>query len=359
MSASRFPVARVRAFSEQVFAAGGLSPEDAATVTDVLIHADLRGHASHGLTRIPIYLERIRRGAVKARPSIAICRPAPGLLAVDGDNGPGPVVSLRAVDAAIETAREQGVCVAAVAHSNHNGSGSYYVERALANGCLAVALTNAPPSMAVHGGRGAVIGTNPISFGAPAGGGEGAPAILLDMATSVVARGKIVEAAKRGEQVPAGWALDSDGRPTTDAATAEKGVVLPMAGAKGSGLALMVEILSGVLSGGRFAGSLGNLYSDFETPQDVGHFFLVIAPQSLPGGGAFPARMDRLIAEMRDSPLAEGVSAIRLPGEPEAAQAAAALADGIALAANVLDELAQAAASVGVPALAGPRHAAS
>ena len=352
MSARRYSVAALRTFSQRVFAAGGLTAEDAATVTDVLIHADLRGHASHGLTRIPIYLERIRRGAVKARPEIVISRPAPGLLAVDGDNGPGPVVSLCAMDSAIATAREQGVCAATVAHSNHNGSGSYYVERALAAGCLAIALTNAPPSMAVHGGRGAVLGTNPISFGAPAAGTAGTPAVLLDMATSVVARGKIVEAAKRGEQVPEGWALDSDGRPTTDAVTAEKGVVLPMSGAKGSGLALMVEILSGVLSGGRFAGSLGNLYSDFETPQDIGHFFLVIAPQGLPGGDRFPARMDEMIAEMRASPLAEGVSGIKLPGEPEAAQAAAAEPAGIPLAANVIADLAEAAASVGVAPLA-------
>jgi LDH2 family malate/lactate/ureidoglycolate dehydrogenase len=348
MSESRFPVAALRAFSNRVFIAGGLSDADAETVSDVLLHADLRGHASHGVTRIPIYLERIRRGAVKANPSIAVHRPAPALLDVDGDNGPGPVVSLRAIDAAIEVAREQGVCAATVRHSNHNGSGSYYVERALAAGCIGFALTNAPPSMTVQGGRSSVIGTNPLAFGAPV---DGEAPVLLDMATSVVARGKIVEAAKRGDQIPEGWALDADGRPTTDAVAAERGVVLPMAGAKGSGLALMVEILSGVLSGGRFAGNLGNLYSDFELSQDIGHFFLVISPGGFGTVPDFNERMRRLVDEMKACPVAEGVDGIKLPGEPENERSAAMSKEGIPLPDNVIADLAEAAESVGIEPL--------
>lgn len=344
-----FPIADLRDFSNRVFEAGGLSADDAETVTDVLIHADLRGHASHGLTRIPVYLERICKGAVKASPRIKINRPAPSILEVDGDNGPGPVVGLSAINAAIETALVQGVCAATVQHSNHNGAGSYYVERALSAGCIAFAFTNAPPSMALHGGRKVAIGTNPVTFGAPAAKGQ---PVLLDMATSVVARGKIVEAAKRGDTIPDGWALDHEGQPTTDAVSAEQGVVLPMAGAKGSGLALMVEILSGVLSGGRFAGDLGNLYSDFEQPQDIGHFYLVIAPSLFSAVPDFPTRMDKLIDEMKSSPAAVEGDTIKLPGEPEAEKALAAQQSGIALSDNVIRDLAAAAASVGVDALA-------
>ena len=232
-----FPVATLRAFSNGVFTAAGLAPEDAATVTDCLIHADLRGHASHGLTRIPIYAERLHRGVVNANPRVTVTPTAPSFLVVDGDNGPGPVVSLKAMDAAIETAKAQGVAAASIRASNHNGPGSFYVERAVEAGCIAIAMTNAPPSMAVFGGRDPVIGTNPITFGTPVTGN--AP-VLLDMATSVVARGKIVEAAKRGEAIPEGWALDRDGNPTTDGQAAEKGVVLPMSGPKGSALAIMV-----------------------------------------------------------------------------------------------------------------------
>ncbi|MGP9820786.1 Ldh family oxidoreductase [Salinarimonas sp. NSM] len=346
--ARAFSVARLRAFAISVFSAAGLGEADAQTVADVLVHADLRGHGSHGLTRIPIYAKRIVAGAVKARPQIRIERPSPGFLHVDGDNGPGPVVTLHALEAAIAAAREQGVVATSIAHSNHNGAGSFYVEKAIEAGCLAFAMTNAPPSMAVFGGREAVIGTNPITFGAPTT--SEAP-LLLDMATSVVARGKIVEGAKRGETIPAGWALDRDGRPTTDAAAAEKGVVLPFGGAKGSALAIMVEVLTGVLAGGRFAGSMGNLYSDYELTQDVGHFLLVVDLSRTHLGPAFAQRTGALVAELEGSAPAEGFERIRMPGEVEAERARDVAARGIALPNNVVADLDAVAREVGVDGL--------
>lgn len=344
----RFPVSALRDSAARLFEAGGVAPADAATIAEVLVHADLRGHGSHGVTRIPIYLERILKRAVKAKPDIRIERKAPALLWVDGDNGPGPVVSLKAVDAAIGVAREQGVCTAVVAHSNHNGAGSFYAERAAENGCLLLGMTNAPPSMAVHGGRQSVIGTNPITFGSlPAGDVP----MLADMATSVVARGKIVEGAKRGETIPEGWALDAAGKPTTDARAAEKGVVLPLSGAKGSALAVMVEILVGVLSGGRFAGSLGNLYSDFETPQDIGHFFLLLDVATLMPAADYQTRLSALVAELKASACADGFSEILMPGEIEARRAADLSTSGIELPDNVIRDIDEAAKSVGLPGL--------
>ena len=324
------PVARLRAFSYDIFQAVVLSEVDATSVTEAMIHADLRGHGSHGTTRIPIYAERLKAGVVKARPEIRITRRTPAFLQVDGDNGPGPVVSNAALDALLEAVKDTGIAAAAIGHSNHNGPGSYYVERAVRAGCIAVAMTNAPPSMAVFGGRAPALGTNPITFGVPV---EGEAPILLDMATSVVARGKIVEAAKRGEAIPEGWALDAEGRPTCDARAAEAGVVLPMSGAKGSGLAIMVEVLSGVLSGGRFAHDLGNLYSDFETPQDIGHFMMLIDVSGLnvaSGAG-------RLVEALKATALADGFVRILMPGEVE--QTRAASADSIVLPRNVLDDL--------------------
>ncbi|MEO9789309.1 MAG: Ldh family oxidoreductase [Aurantimonas coralicida] len=351
---TRFPLATLRPFSNALFEASGLSPEHAALVTDVLIHADLRGHGSHGLTRIPIYAERIAAGAVNARPDIRFERPAPAFLQVDGDNGPGPVVSDAAVEAAIATAKEQGVCVAAVARSNHNGSGSFYVEKAVAAGCIALAMTNAPPSMAVFGGRQAVIGTNPVTFGTPVDGGT---PIMMDMATSVVARGKVVEAAKRGEAIPEGWALDADGKPTCDGRAAERGVVLPLSGPKGSALAIMVEVLCGVLSGGRFAGSLGNLYSDFETPQDIGHFMLLIDVSRIHASSGYAARVRDLVLELKDSATAEGFSEIKMPGEVEMERARSNSAEGIDLPDNVIADLNAIAAKFALAPLAETEQA--
>lgn len=343
-----FPVESLRAFSNSVFRAVGLSQADAHTVTDVLIHADLRGHASHGLTRIPIYAERLKAGVVNAAPAVRVTPTAPGFLVVDGDNGPGPVVSLRAIDAAVTAAKQNGIAIASVGASNHNGAGSYYVERAIAAGCIAIAMTNAPPSMAVFGGREAVIGTNPITFGTPVSGD--AP-ILLDMATALVARGKIVEAAKRGDTIPQGWALDGEGRPTTDARAAEKGVVLPLAGAKGSALAIMVEVLTGVLAGGRFAGDMGNLYSDWELTQDNAHVFIAIDPDRGAAGARHLDRVAQLVAMLKDSALAEGHDAVLMPGEIEAMRATRTAADGIALPPNVVADLDTIAEAVGVATL--------
>ncbi|MAZ14801.1 MAG: hypothetical protein CL535_00480 [Ahrensia sp.] len=196
--------------------------------------------------------------------------------------------------------------------------------------------------MAVFGGREPALGTNPITFGAPVAGGS---PILLDMATSVVARGKIVEASKRGDPIPDGWALDAAGKPTNDSNAAERGVVLPMSGAKGSGLAIMVEVLAGVLSGGRFAGQLGNLYSDFETPQDIGHFLMLIDVS----GQAFAGKTGRLVAELKSTALADGFDEIMMPGEVEQQRMHAA--DGIDLPENVLCDLDQIALEVGVAPL--------
>lgn len=333
----------LRRFGERCFAAAGMDESSAQVVADVLVHADERGHASHGITRAPITVQRLRAGVMKARPAVTVDQVAPSLALVDGDNGPGPVASVRALDAAVAMARTQGVGVAIVAHSNHNGAGSYYAERAMRAGCVAICTTNAPPSMAVHGGRTVAIGTNPLTMGVPGGGSP----LLLDMATSVVARGKIVEAAKRREAIPAGWALDRDGRPTGDAIAAEQGIVLPLAGAKGSALAIMVEVLSGVLGGGRFAQDLGNLYQDFTTPQDIGHFFLTLKP---PVAG-FEERVGSLVAQLKRSALQEGVAEILMPGEPETRHRAQSLADGIALPDNVARDLDAVADLLGVARL--------
>lgn len=335
MSNKLFSIARLHEFSTEVLLASGLSTEDSDTITDVLLHADMRGHESHGITRLPIYCERLQRGVVNARPTIRIDRAMPSVLLVDADNGPGPVASVAAIDEAVSVARTQGAAVAVVRHSNHNGSSSFYIERAINAGCIAFAMTNAPPSMAIHGASEAVIGTNAIAFGAPTGSET---PMLADMATAVAARGKIVESAKRGESIPDGWALDAFGKPTNDPDAAVKGVVLPFAGAKGSALAIMVEVLCGVLSGGRFGRELGNLYSDFETTQDIGHFFMVINASS----NCFrhvESGVARLIDDLKSAERADGIREILMPGEVEKGRAARCTSDGISLHDAIIEEL--------------------
>jgi LDH2 family malate/lactate/ureidoglycolate dehydrogenase len=339
-----FAIERLGEFSTSALEACGLGPEASLIVTDTLLHADMRGHDSHGVARLPVYCERLRRGLVNSRPNFTVEMIAPSILVADADNGPGPFGSVRAVDAAIEVAQTQGVCIAVAHNSNHNGSSSYYVERATKAGCIAIAMTNAPPSMSVHGAREATIGTNAIAFGAPTG--IDVP-LLADMATSVAARGKIVEAARREVPIPDGWAQDEDGRETNDPNAALKGVILPFAGAKGSALAIMVEVLCGVLAGGRFGQELGNLYTDFEKPQAISHFFLVVDVSNerlrhVTGGVA------QLIETIKAATPVEGSAEILMPGEVESRKYVLHAANGLSLHQVVIDELNSLADTLGI-----------
>lgn len=347
MSQKSFTNRQLREFSTDVLKACGLDAENAEIVTELLLHADTRGHESHGVSRLPIYCERLTRGIVNARPNVSVERIMPSVLLVNADNGPGPVASVAAMDKAIEIARSQGICLALVQHSNHNGSSSFYVERAVNAGCIAFAMTNAPPSMAVHGAAEAVIGTNAIAFGAPTSADT---PLLADMATAVAARGKIVESAKSGKPIPLGWALDETGTPTSDANAALKGVILPFAGAKGSALAIMVEVLCGVLSGGRFGSMLGNLYTDFDKTQDIGHCFLVINASS-GHFGSVADRVAQLTGGIKSAKRAEGITEILMPGELEKISQAESDAKGILLHDAIVKDLNALASRLGTRSL--------
>lgn len=335
----------LRTASTAIFRAAGLDPRGAALVTDNLIHADLRGHPSHGVTRIPIYVSRLETGVVNMRPEITVTRPRPTTALVDADNGMGAIAGDRAVKEAMAIAAEHGLGAATVRHSNHNGPGSFYAAQLPPRGMIGVSATNSPKSMAVWGSRGRALGTNPLTVAVPAGRH---PALVLDMSSSVVARGKIVEASKRGERIPEGWALDTAGRPTTDAKAAEAGVVLPFAGAKGSAVAIMVDVLAGVLSGAAFGGLINNLYADFDNPQNNGQFVLALDVAAFMPLGQFAERMDAMIDMLEATPHAEGVDEILMPGEPEARNEARIAASGIPLAGNVVAEIESVAARLGV-----------
>lgn len=253
---------RLEAGVAAIFAGLGVPGEDAAAVAHYLVLADLRGVGTHGISRIPVYADRLRRGLVRARPDIRVTHPMPAAAHVDGDDGLGFVVARRAMQEAIAAAERCGIGMASVRNSAHFGMAAAYLMEAIDAGYAAFVFTNASPSMPVWGGRTPFLGTSPFAFGTP--GGDGSPPIILDMATSVVARGKIRRAMQTGEAIPAGWALDADGRETTDARRAYEGIVLPLGGPKGSGLSLMMEIVAGVMSGAAYGGKVGDQYRDLD-----------------------------------------------------------------------------------------------
>ncbi|MEW6046817.1 MAG: Ldh family oxidoreductase [Bacillota bacterium] len=324
--------AQLERFATALFVRSGLAPEGASLVSRCLVMADLRGVDSHGVTRIPIYVKRLEKGLVNPHPQVRAERVSASVCLVDGDNGMGALVGTRAMEQALSMAGEAGVGVAAVRRSNHYGMAAFYALQALDRGCIGMTMTNAPPTLAPWGGRQALLGTNPLAVAVPAGQH---PPIVLDMATSVVARGKIILAAQRGEPIPEGWALDPDGAPTTDARRALAGVVLPFGGPKGSGLAILVDILAGVLTGAAFGRRIGDLYRNFEQAQDVGHFFLALNIATFMPVAEFLRRMDEMIADLKRCAPASGHTEVLLPGEPEARCEAERRRTGIPLSSDV------------------------
>jgi LDH2 family malate/lactate/ureidoglycolate dehydrogenase len=342
---TRVKVDRLRDFCAGLFEGAGVPPADALTVADSLVEADLRGVSSHGTTRVGIYLERLQAGLINPRPTVSVVRETPTTVLLDGDNGLGAVVGVWAMDEAIRRATAYGTAWVSVRNSNHFGAAAYYVQRAIAARCIGLALTNAPATMALWGGRTPFLGTNPFAMGVPAG--QERP-IVVDMATSVAARGKIILAAKKGEAIPPGLAVDVEGRPTTDAQAALDGAVLPFAQHKGYGIALLIEMLSGVLAGATIAPTVGNLYDNPTGVQNLGHGFGAVRVDALAPIDEFADRMDALIREVRQSPRGAGVPRIYLPGEIEFELAERNRRDGLALAEPTVRELSALGAQVGL-----------
>ena len=329
-----------------IFEFHGLSVADAAQAARCLVLADLRGVGSHGVGRIPIYTDRLRRGLVNPRPALRLDALTPVAARLDGDNGLGFIVAARAMDEAIERAGAFGIGLVLVQHSTHFGMAACYLLQAVDAGFAAFAFTNASPAMPVWGGKVPFLGTSPFAFAAP--GGHEHPPVVLDMATSVAARGKIRRAMQRGEPIPEGWALDASGRPTTDAEAGYNGLILPLGGPKGSGLSLMMEVLAGVMSGAAFGGEVGNQYIDFDRPQNVGHMMIALRPDLAMPAAEYRARMDGLLGRARANPRVDPEQEILMPGEPEARLEAERLEHGIPLSAEELDVLRAEAERAGI-----------
>lgn len=301
----------LRRLCDEILKSFGMPPEDAAVVANSLVRANLEGTDSHGVSRFGIYAKRMREGRIAADPQVGMDR-AGSVLRVDGGNGLGQAVCVRALKEAIPLAKENGIAGVAIRNSNHFGTAAYYCQMACREEVALIATTNSQPAIAPWGGREAYLGTNPIAFGFPT---RTEPPMVVDMSSSIVARGRIILAAARGQEIPKGWAIDEQGRPTTDAAAALKGAVLPLGGAKGYALAMAVEVMSGVLSGAAFGPHVSYIYRDGDPPANVGHSFILLNVASWLPPEDYYSRIEQFLEEVKNAPPAEGFDEILYPGE--------------------------------------------
>ncbi|MTI82267.1 MAG: Ldh family oxidoreductase [Firmicutes bacterium] len=343
----QFTADKLLKFCTDLITGAGVPSEDAQIVADVLVDTSMEGLDTHGISRLPIYLTRIQNGRINSTPNIKVEKTAPASANVDGDNGLGQLVAVKSMEAAIELAQDAGVGVVATKHSNHYGASAYYCKMASAEGMVGLAFTNTPSGIPPWGGKKAYFGTNPIAFGFP---GKEQP-VVIDMSASTVARGNIILAAKEGRSIPEGWAIDNEGRPTTDAKAALEGAVLPMAGPKGYAMALAVETLSGILSGSAYGPEVGWIYDDSTKPVNIGHFFIAINIDKLIPIDSFVNRIDNMVNEIKSSPRAEGVDEIFIPGERRTNKAKNRSQEGIPVTDQLLEELNKLASEFGVTTL--------
>jgi LDH2 family malate/lactate/ureidoglycolate dehydrogenase len=348
-SSPRVHPATLDVFVRNILLRCDLPDRDASIAAQSLVWADCHGVDTHGVARLPAYVERFRRALVKPRPNVAVDSRLPFAAIVDGDNGMGAVVAHRAMNEALTRAESLGIGVAVARRSNHFGAAGYWARMAVPRGCIGICVSPASKSLAPFGSKAPLFGTNPFAVAVPAG--RHAP-WAMDFATSVAARGHIRLAARAKEPIPQGWALDKDGYPTTDAAKALEGVMLPFAGPKGSALSMLADILGGVLAGAAFAGDIRDMNIDFVAPQAVGHFFLAMRVDAFLPPAEFAARMELMIERLKALPPVPGVREVMYPGEPEARMAAERDRHGVPLVATTRDALAKLAAEFGVPALA-------
>lgn len=323
-------------FTTTVLRSAGLSVKDADLVANSLVAADLRGISSHGTARLRLYLRRVTSGVMRADSPIRVVADTASAALLDAGNGFGQVAARQAMDIAITKAAVTGIGAVSVTNSNHFGIAGLYAEQAAAAHMIGIVMTNASPAMAPFNTTEALVGTNPIAVGIPAG--THGP-IVLDMSSSVVARGKIRSAHRRGEtQIPAGWAYDSSGRPTTDPAAALDGLLAPIGGAKGAGLALVIHLLAGILSGSTADDVVANI-DDVSRPSGTGHLMIALDPEVFVGRDRFEAEVARMVDRIHALPPADGET-VYLPGEAEQRRKERQLGEGVELSPSVVDELA-------------------
>ncbi|BBK42377.1 sulfolactate dehydrogenase [Allostella vacuolata] len=326
---AQVPLDGLRELAAAVLRRAGTGDANAAVVAAALVAADADGIASHGVARLPAYADQVRSGKVDGRAQPVVRQTAAATLSVDAADGFAfPAVRL-GLDRAAALAPETGIVAVGVHRSHHFGVAGHHVERLAAAGLVGLAFTNSPAALAPWGGHRALYGTNPIAFACPRAGG---PPLVVDLSLSKVARGRIMVAAQKGEAIPEGWAVDAEGRPTTDAKAALAGTMLPLGDAKGAALALMVELLAAGLTGGNYGYEAGSFFTADGPRPRIGHLFLAIHPPALAGPG-FLDRVAVLLA------AAAGQDGVRLPGDRRLAARARASEEGVGVPDALLADL--------------------
>jgi len=346
-AAARVPAARLEAFIARALRAAGLPDADATRVAVLMTRADLIGADNHGVFRLPQYVERIHKGGMNVKPAIRVVREAAGMALVDGDNGMGHLVMEHAARVAMDKAASSGVAWVGARNSNHAGPAALYAAMPLERDMIGlyIAVGNAN-HMAPWGGTELLLSTNPIAVAVPA---LEEPPIVLDMATSVAAYGKVKGAASRGERMPEGWMIDRLGQALTDPARANEGSLLPIGGPKGYGLALVFSLLAGALNGAAVGRDTVDFNADQVTPTNTGHLVVAISIAAFAEVTEFKRSVDRVIRDLHASPTLPGVDAVRVPGERSHRLRIERERDGIPLHGTLLARLDGLAASLGVP----------
>lgn len=318
--------APLRQFVREVLERVGLEPGDATIIADALVRADLRGVDSHGVARLETYVEKFDAGGFTTVPEITLEELAPTLVRIDGDDGPGQVAGRRGMEAAMERAAEYGSATSVVDNSNHFGTAAYYTQYAAGHDFVGISMTNVGSDVVPFGGAEPFLGTNPLSVAIPSD--RGFP-VTLDMATSVVAMGKIDHGPADREEIPAEWAVDDAGVPTTD--PDEVAGLRPVGGPKGYGLGMIIDLLCSQLTGARTSPDIGALYDDFDQPMRLGHVFMAFDVASFAEPDVFRERIGQYVERVKSVQTREGFDEILVPGEPEYRSARRRNRDGIPL----------------------------
>ena len=327
-------IKKLKNIINKIFVNHGVTKKHASICSEAIINAELVGAPSHGLSRLKMYCDRIKSKLINPKPKIKIKKISQSIAHIDANNGIGFVAADLAIKTAIKNAKKTGISLVGVKNSGHYGLSGYYAEQAVKHNLIAFCFTNAPPAIAPHGSKKSLFGTNPICFATPT---SSKVPFILDTSVSVINRGKIRVAARTRKKIPQGVALDKFGKPTTDAKKALSGVQLPIAGFKGSGLAWMVDILSGVLTGGNHGGKVRDPFDDFSGPQNIGHLFLVMKPNLFVGN--YSQRIKENIKRIKKLPKLKGVKKIYYPGENKYSRYISNLKKNILIPKNILEDL--------------------
>lgn len=318
----------------KIFIKHKLSKNHANICAEALVNAELVGAPSHGLSRLKMYCDRINKKVINPKPKIKIKKITQSITQIDAKNSIGFVAADIGIKKAIESAKKTGIGLVGINNSSHYGLSGYYAEQAVSKNLIAMCFTNAPPAIAPHGAIKKLFGTNPICFGTPT---SNKVPFILDTSVSMINRGKIRVAARTGQKIPEGVALDKFGNTTTDAKKALAGVQLPIAGFRGSGLAWMVDILSGVFTGGNHGGKVKDPFDDFTGPQNIGHLFIVIKPNLFVGN--YSQRIKENIKRIKKLPKIKGIKEILYPGQNKYVKYKKNLKSGIEIPKGILKEI--------------------